>query len=61
MGLDLMDECAAAGARMWGQATTRSINAIFSLKSYLRSTCCRAGGSCASCRSRSSAGASPIR
>jgi N-acyl-D-aspartate/D-glutamate deacylase len=30
-----MDECAAAGARMWGQATTRSINAIFSLKSYL--------------------------
>ena len=33
--LDYMDECAAAGARMWGQATTRSINAIFSLKSYL--------------------------
>ena len=24
-----------AGGRMWGQATTRSINAIFSLKSYL--------------------------
>jgi N-acyl-D-aspartate/D-glutamate deacylase len=33
--LDYMDACAAAGARMWGQATTRSINAIFSLKSYL--------------------------
>jgi N-acyl-D-aspartate/D-glutamate deacylase len=33
--LDYLDECAAAGARMWGQATTRSINAIFSLKSYL--------------------------
>ena len=33
--LEYMDECAAAGARMWGQATTRSINAIFSLKSYL--------------------------
>ena len=25
----------AAGGRVWGQATTRSINAIFSLKSYL--------------------------
>src|SRR5262244_1039748 len=33
--LDYLDECAAAGARMWGQSTTRSINAIFSLKSYL--------------------------
>jgi N-acyl-D-aspartate/D-glutamate deacylase len=33
--LDYLDECAAAGARMWGQTTTRSINAIFSLKSYL--------------------------
>jgi N-acyl-D-aspartate/D-glutamate deacylase len=33
--LEYIDECAAAGARMWGQATTRSINAIFSLKSYL--------------------------
>jgi N-acyl-D-aspartate/D-glutamate deacylase len=33
--LEYMDECVAAGARMWGQATTRSINAIFSLKSYL--------------------------
>jgi N-acyl-D-amino-acid deacylase len=33
--LEYLDECAAAGARMWGQATTRSINAIFSLKSYL--------------------------
>jgi N-acyl-D-aspartate/D-glutamate deacylase len=33
--LDYLDESAAAGARMWGQATTRSINAIFSLKSYL--------------------------
>src|SRR5439155_1376672 len=30
-----LDDCAAAGARMWGQTTTRSINAIFSLKSYL--------------------------
>jgi len=33
--LDYLDDCAAAGARMWGQTTTRSINAIFSLKSYL--------------------------
>jgi N-acyl-D-aspartate/D-glutamate deacylase len=33
--LQYLDECAAAGARIWGQATTRSINAIFSLKSYL--------------------------
>jgi N-acyl-D-amino-acid deacylase len=33
--LDYLDECASAGARMWGQSTTRSINAIFSLKSYL--------------------------
>jgi len=33
--LDYLDECAAAGARVWGQTTTRSINAIFSLKSYL--------------------------
>ena len=33
--LQYLDDCAAAGARMWGQATTRSINAIFSLKSYL--------------------------
>jgi N-acyl-D-amino-acid deacylase len=33
--LEYMDECVAAGARMWGQATTRSINAVFSLKSYL--------------------------
>ena len=33
--LDYLDECAAAGALVWGQTTTRSINAIFSLKSYL--------------------------
>jgi len=33
--LDYLDDCAAAGARMWGQTTTRSINAVFSLKSYL--------------------------
>jgi N-acyl-D-aspartate/D-glutamate deacylase len=33
--LQYLDECAAAGARVWGQTTTRSINAIFSLKSYL--------------------------
>lgn len=33
--LAYLDECAAAGARVWGQTTTRSINAIFSLKSYL--------------------------
>ena len=33
--LEYLDESAAAGARMWGQTTTRSINAIFSLKSYL--------------------------
>ncbi|HEY3909105.1 MAG TPA: amidohydrolase family protein [Stellaceae bacterium] len=30
-----MDETAALGGRMYGQATTRSINAVFSLKSYL--------------------------
>jgi N-acyl-D-amino-acid deacylase len=30
-----MDETAAAGGRMYGQATTRSINAVFSLRSYL--------------------------
>ncbi len=30
-----MDETVAAGGRVWGQATTRSINAIFSLRSYL--------------------------
>lgn len=33
--LEWMDEAATAGARPYGQATTRSINAIFSLKSYL--------------------------
>jgi len=33
--LEYLDQCAADGARMWGQTTTRSINAIFSLKSYL--------------------------
>ncbi len=33
--LEYLDDCAVAGARMWGQTTTRSINAIFSLKSYL--------------------------
>ena len=30
-----LDEVAAAGGRVFGQATTRSINAVFSLKSYL--------------------------
>ena len=30
-----LDDTAAAGGRMFGQATTRSINAVFSLKSYL--------------------------
>jgi N-acyl-D-aspartate/D-glutamate deacylase len=30
-----LDETAAAGGRLFGQATTRSINAVFSLKSYL--------------------------
>src|SRR5687768_4246284 len=30
-----MDQTVAAGGRVYGQATTRSINAIFSLKSYL--------------------------
>jgi N-acyl-D-aspartate/D-glutamate deacylase len=33
--LEYLDQCAAAGARVWGPTTTRSINAIFSLKSYL--------------------------
>jgi N-acyl-D-amino-acid deacylase len=30
-----LEKTAAAGGRMFGQATTRSINAVFSLKSYL--------------------------
>src|ERR1051325_1262361 len=30
-----MDETVALGGRAWGQAMTRSINAVFSLKSYL--------------------------
>ena len=30
-----IDETVASGGRMYGQATTRSINAVFSLKSYL--------------------------
>jgi len=30
-----IDDTMAAGGRMYGQATTRSINAVFSLKSYL--------------------------
>src|SRR5438874_2874864 len=30
-----IDETVAMGGRMYGQATTRSINAVFSLKSYL--------------------------
>ena len=30
-----IDEVVASGGKMWGQATTRSINAIFSAKSYL--------------------------
>jgi N-acyl-D-aspartate/D-glutamate deacylase len=33
--MQYIDETVAAGGRMWGQATTKSINAIFSLKSYL--------------------------
>ncbi len=33
--LGFMDETVAAGGRMYGQATTRSINAVFSLRSYL--------------------------
>ncbi len=33
--LDYLDRCIADGARMWGQTTTKSINAIFSMKSYL--------------------------
>ncbi|MSO90153.1 MAG: hypothetical protein EXR01_00975 [Acetobacteraceae bacterium] len=33
--LDYLNESVAAGARMFGQTTTKSINAIFSLKSYL--------------------------
>jgi N-acyl-D-amino-acid deacylase len=33
--LDYLDRCIAAGARMFGQTTTKSINAIFALKSYL--------------------------
>ncbi|HEX5321959.1 MAG TPA: amidohydrolase family protein [Stellaceae bacterium] len=33
--LGYMDETVALGGRMYGQATTRSINAVFSLRSYL--------------------------
>lgn len=33
--LDYLDRCIADGARMFGQTTTKSINAIFSMKSYL--------------------------
>jgi N-acyl-D-aspartate/D-glutamate deacylase len=33
--IDYIDRCLEKGATMWGQATTKSINAIFSLKSYL--------------------------
>lgn len=33
--LDWIDELAAAGGRAFGQSTTRPINAVFSLKSYL--------------------------
>jgi len=32
---EYLDQSSAMGAVMWGQATTKSINAIFSLKSYL--------------------------
>jgi N-acyl-D-amino-acid deacylase len=32
---EYLDEVSAAGARAFGQATTRSINALFSLRSYL--------------------------
>jgi N-acyl-D-aspartate/D-glutamate deacylase len=32
---DFLDAATAAGATMWGQATTRPISAVFSLKSYL--------------------------
>ena len=32
---DYIDRSTALGAKMWGQATTKSINAVFSLKSYL--------------------------
>ena len=33
--LDYIDDTVAAGGRMFGQTTTRPINAVFSLKSYL--------------------------
>ena len=32
---EFLDRSSAMGAVMWGQATTKSINAVFSLKSYL--------------------------
>jgi N-acyl-D-aspartate/D-glutamate deacylase len=32
---EFLDQSSAMGAVMWGQATTKSINAVFSLKSYL--------------------------
>ena len=47
---------------MWGQTTTRSINAIFSLKSYLPFDVLPAWRRAArACRSTSRSGASPIR
>jgi N-acyl-D-aspartate/D-glutamate deacylase len=33
--VDFIDRSNAMGAKMWGQSTTKSINALFSLKSYL--------------------------
>jgi N-acyl-D-aspartate/D-glutamate deacylase len=33
--VDFIDRSIALGAKMWGQSTTKSINALFSLKSYL--------------------------
>ena len=57
--LEYLDDCAAAGARMWGQTTTRSINAIFSLKSYLPFDVLPTWRELRGCRSPSRSAASP--
>jgi len=56
-----MDETVAMGGRMYGQATTRSINAVFSLRSYLPFDVLPAWKEIRALRSPSKNGASPTR
>ena len=56
-----MDETVALGGRMWGQATTRSINAVFSLKSYLPFDGLPGWKAVRACHWPSRSGDSPIR